>query len=442
MKKALIAAAAACCIMLCGCNIYSPDVESLLSAPLVSDLQNHVDEALRDVVGQDIRLKYPLSGDYRSPYIFYDLDRDGEDEALVLYSLKEGAEELVYLQILDRVDDVWRAGSALPGPGSEVDFVRFAHFLDDGEPSLVIGWRTENTESNILNIYSISNYLLTETLSHHYSEIAVSDFDKNGRDELVIAETPGSLRLTLIGEDDSGALSVLDRETSQYRLTYLADPVIGTVARDLPGVVFDGMYSADCMASVAVGVQNGSLLLPQNQEGILLSQDRFSPTFRFNGARTRDVNGDGILDIPSSHLAPGYTGSLPGELTLQYFTRYSTLEEGRFVPTATTYESQNGGFCFLLPPEWVSLLEEDRLSVFYQADGKEYTFFRYTGSLGDHGEELLRLRVVSAADHLNNFDPSRYFLLAERGRFQYYARLPGISSLSPDAVRERFQLSV
>ena len=85
---------------LSGCDLYQPDVDSLLTPPVLSELQTEVDEALRDVVGQELRLCYPAGGSYRSPYIFTDLDGDEEQEAVVFYTVED--EPLVYLQILDK----------------------------------------------------------------------------------------------------------------------------------------------------------------------------------------------------------------------------------------------------------------------------------------------------------------------------------------------------
>ena len=80
MKKLIctLALGAGLLLGLSGCDLYQPDVDSLLTPPVLSELQTEVDEALRDVVGQELRLCYPAGGSYRSPYIFTDLDGDEE----------------------------------------------------------------------------------------------------------------------------------------------------------------------------------------------------------------------------------------------------------------------------------------------------------------------------------------------------------------------------
>ena len=73
----LLALCAVLLLGLSGCDLYQPDVDSLLSPPVLSELQNEVDLALQDVVGEDFKLRYPSGGSYRSPYILSDLDGDG-----------------------------------------------------------------------------------------------------------------------------------------------------------------------------------------------------------------------------------------------------------------------------------------------------------------------------------------------------------------------------
>lgn len=111
---------------LTGCDLYQPDVDSMLAPPVLSELQTEVNEALQDVVGQDFRLCYPTGGSYRSPYIFADLDGDENEEAVVFYTVED--EPLIYLQILDKTEGRWRAGNACPALMERSSMSIFATF--------------------------------------------------------------------------------------------------------------------------------------------------------------------------------------------------------------------------------------------------------------------------------------------------------------------------
>ena len=426
------------CLMLCGCDLYQPDVESLLSAPLLSDLQNHVDDALRDVVGQDIKLKYPASGDYRSPYIFFDLDRDGEEEALVLYSL-ENDSSITYLQILDRVDGSWQAGSALPGSGSEIEFVCFPRLLQSDEITLLIGWQNADDENYSVSIYRCSANRLTSIFETTYSQIALSDFNGDGLEELLIAfADSSSVELRLFADNGSGKAEIVDSATASLRMLSLQEPVIGQISDTLSGVVIDGMVSSSCMASLLVGVSQSRLILPQET----LSAVDYTQTYRYTGVHSEDINGDGIIEIPVGVQAAGYTGYNVGDPIIQYFTDYRAFTGTEFRDVISTYENLSSGYRFILPQAFMDYYRSGELSIYRQAETQEAFFFLYRGSLTERSEELLRLRVVSAADYLDKFDSERYTLLQKRGQFEYYVYLPTAAepALTVEEVHRSFSL--
>ena len=86
MKKRLVFLCCALGLLLAtGCSPMPAAPEDLLDAPKLSEKQYEVDRALREQVGQDIKLKYPQSGSYRSAFTFHDVDGDGEEEAIVLH---------------------------------------------------------------------------------------------------------------------------------------------------------------------------------------------------------------------------------------------------------------------------------------------------------------------------------------------------------------------
>lgn len=445
MKKILLVLMALGIALLgCGCDLYSPNVESLLSAPLLSDLQNRVDEALRDVVGQDLRLFYPLSGRYRSPYVFHDLDGDGEEEAVVLYSLEEGSETISYIQILRREDGRWRAGEALPVEGDEVEFVRFASLCSGRPLFILVGLRREDSDMRRLSVFSCRDGCPVGELSLPYSQVVVGDFSGDGRDQILAAATKGGItEFVLAGEDESGGLSPLDSIASEHRVLYLLDPVAGMVRPGVPGVVFDGMSSPDTMISLLVEVAENHLVLPQNTTLSPRTPDLLSGTARANGVRTSDVNGDGVLDIPFSVPAPGYAGPVPEDVLPQYFTEYRSFGGERLEKQAVAYVDPAGGYSFLLPDRWLDLYESRQLSVIRRPNRRSVAFFLYRGSLADRGDELLQFSVIPSRNAEQENPPPGSFSVGERGRFRYYATLSPSgerSGLTPRIITSAFRI--
>lgn len=432
MKRTLwlLALCAVLLLGLSGCDLYQPDVDSLLSPPVLSELQNEVDLALQDVVGEDFKLRYPSGGSYRSPYIFSDLDGDGAEEAVVFYTT--GEEPLVYLQVLDRQEGRWRAYNALPGLEGEVLFVDFRHLQSNSITDLLVGWSEPDLQYNTLCLYRYQDNSLTELFRVNYDGIAVADFDGNGTEELVTATLDSGVMLQLTGWDGSG-ISVLDTTYSSLRLQNLNEAVIGQISPGLPGAVFYGRINADMTASLAVGVRGDRLILPQET-----SEAYYADSYCYSGAVSADINGDGIIELPWSAAAPGYTGA--GREEIRYFTEYRSLQEGKSLPVAVSCESIADGWRWILPESLTALYRSGSLSLVRLAETREVVLFRYNGSLSDYGQEYLRLRVVAAADSPNGFEDTRYTLLATRGQFSYYALLPSGSPLTAQQIEQGFSL--
>ena len=78
MNKSLLAAVAAGAILLLsGCSPIQMDVEELMSPPKLTAEQAEIDSALKQALGENVKLKYPKSGDFRSAFVFHDIDGDG-----------------------------------------------------------------------------------------------------------------------------------------------------------------------------------------------------------------------------------------------------------------------------------------------------------------------------------------------------------------------------
>lgn len=412
---------------LTGCDLYQPDVDSMLAPPVLSELQTEVNEALQDVVGQDFRLCYPTGGSYRSPYIFADLDGDENEEAVVFYTVED--EPLIYLQILDKTEGRWRAGNALPGTDGKVLYVDFRHLSDDGVTDLLVGWRSADAESDTLYLYRFRNGTLSEEFHVSCDGMAIADFNGDGAEELIAATLDGGVTLQLIGWGSSG-ISVLDSAYSSLRMQSLLGSVAGMIAPQQPGAAFYGRVNADMTASLLVGVDGNTLLLPQESETI-----GYSGSYCYSGAIPADINRDGVVELPWSAVAAVTADSAREET--RYFTEYRTLLGSGYQTVAVCYQNTADGWQFILPDVLRDAYSMGLLSLRWRAETREIAFIRTLIMVGDHHDDLLRLRVVSAAD---GDAPDGYTLLASRGQFSYYAALPSGSPLTIAEVAENFSL--
>lgn len=90
------------------CSGFNPVTEELMKPPRLTAEQKEIDDALHDaVIASNISFKYPKTGDYRSAFVFHDIDGDGEEEAIVFYAVNFN--DYTRLSIMDRIDGQWRS---------------------------------------------------------------------------------------------------------------------------------------------------------------------------------------------------------------------------------------------------------------------------------------------------------------------------------------------
>ncbi len=70
---------------LSGCNGNLLTVEGAMQPPRLTEQQNAIYEALKAQVGSNIQLKYPQTGEYRSAFVFKNIDSEPTNEAIVFY---------------------------------------------------------------------------------------------------------------------------------------------------------------------------------------------------------------------------------------------------------------------------------------------------------------------------------------------------------------------
>ena len=90
----VIALLLACAVLFSSCSFFDFfTVDSLIRPPKLTGENALIEQAFEAAVGKDVMLVSPVSGEYRSAFIQYDLDRDGAEETLVFYTRNEAPNE-------------------------------------------------------------------------------------------------------------------------------------------------------------------------------------------------------------------------------------------------------------------------------------------------------------------------------------------------------------
>ena len=420
MKRIFWLLAAACFLLAAsGCTPIQTNISDLLDAPRLTERQGQVLEALRDEVGQDIKLKYPKSGEYRSAFTFYDIDGDGSDEAIVLYAVQDSGRQVTRVAVLDDEAGGWQAvGSHIPGLGTDIDFIRFEQMKSSGPKSMIIGWVPEGTEKSVA-VYRYDEGGFRVEYSEDYSQIGIGDLNGNGLHELLLLCAPdtGAIPYVILaGEDENRLLDTLDEVLLDDRILSFLEPVCGVASADgLRGVVVDCMVSGRSMATCIIQVKGNSLAVPTADNDNAL----FYRTYRTTGVRSEDVNGDGIIEIPL--VGYPYGQDEVEESARVFYTDYMQLEAVGLREVQRAYVNVEQGYRMTFPDSW---LGEPEVSIRRLQENGEVIFFIPRDAAGESITELLRIRVGDSQGYPDKLETKSYFVIRQRGVFSYYAWLP------------------
>ena len=276
-------------------------VEELLRAPRLSGDYGDIQTALNDWLGESAQLKYPLQGDLLSPFLLQDLDGDGRQDAAVLYTTAKSSN--VCIAILQRDStDAWQVRQNVEGLADTVENVRLAQLQPGNAVQLVVGYMAAQGD-HYLAVYSYENGELTTILEQQYEQYLVEDITGGGNQDLILMSTleDGGVQIELLTVDKEGSFQqVAVMGLSANRFAGCASVAAGMGADGKHYLVLDGWtgISGNNLASVLLHFdEDTQQMVPASQ----ISTERLYTASLRNvpGLVSRDLDGDGIVEIPT-----------------------------------------------------------------------------------------------------------------------------------------------
>lgn len=401
-----------------GCS-FGSSADSLLSPPKLSEEQTAVYNALIKSVGNDINLQYPRSGEYRSAFVFADIDSEPDNEAIVFYE-KAGETEgegNVRINIIDRRDGKWTSVYDHAGAGTGIDRILFSELGGSGRTSVIIGYTMLSGEKSV-RVYSYEDGVLNVRYSDSYSTMFVSDLERDEKNELVLIRPNNQIRkasVSLVSANpETGAVSETGSVSLNSETTDFVNIASGYVGTDTPAIFIDGL-SGGKLATEIVYSLNGQLRNPlyMGESGLI------EKTKRPAGYTCTDIDLDGIIEIPTLSLFPGYSEN--SSATKLYSTDWNMLDNYSITKKYSSYYNLGEGYCFILPSRWDGVVTAKLDS----ATG-EVVFCKFRIDLENSTTELMRIAVVSEAETSALLEDG-YMVLKSNNNMNYMVKCPDIS---------------
>lgn len=422
MKRITAALALSLSMSLSGCA-FDSGVDTLLSPPKLSAQQEQIYTALKNYTGSDINLKYPKSGKNLSAFIMDDLDRDGSEEAIVFYEKNNGKSEgsSLRMNVLDSNGDKWRSVCDKAADGSEIEKVETAVLGACEKKCIIVGYSLVNVNEKTFCIYDYSDGKLTSSFEDEpYSVFDTADLNGDGKTELFTASAQTSSKV-------ASAVIYCPDKNGAYRNSTVALSESYTGFRSV-------LYSGDNgKMSIFLDAETGSgnivtEVLSVDGENNLSEQ--FTPDFsksetaRPSSYISKDIDGDGKIEIPIPHLCKGFDEKSQNPV---YFTSWYGLSEGRLRFKYESYYSITSGCTFIIPESWFGKITARR-----DISKNSVTFCQ--GDDPETGKEIFTLLSVSDEKKSEISEKDGYMLLRSRGGKQFFIKINKDSGVTETAA--------
>lgn len=382
-------------VLMCGCTLIT-GAESYLKPPKLSEQHEQIYKALMNASGSKINLKYPKSGNYLSAFVVADIDDEPTDEALVFYEktiITGNDVSSLRINFLDQDDNhTWRSVFDFsPADASEVERVFISELGASQRKNIIIGIGSQNRKNAQLYYYDRSSTEQAKPVQlGQYSEMDVRDLNSDGMNELIIIHpnsdnSGNAVQLKWLSEDNV-LISGHDLDLNDDALE-TAQMLYGKYNETSTAIYIDYFTGTNKIKTdILYPEMRSDKLELARLEVANLENEEINGTVRQSSLTSKDIDDDGIVEIPINTVFKGYEEKPETEQVAM--TNWYTLEDGILVRKYSGYYSITDGYAFMLPSYWL-----DKVTV--KTENDDIIFTRYDES--DRNQAvLLRLCVVDS----------------------------------------------
>ena len=432
MKKILaILIVLVICLSFSGCDYSILSVDSLMRPPKLSGesrlLQKAFEESVSDIEG--IIMKTPISGQNRSSYLFFDLDNDGTDEALVFYS--NPMEDIcAYVSIFKSIGNEWENISVIKGKSEEIYEVNFADINGDSVFEIFLSWTGMVTSDKVvtsdfgtsndrvLTVYGLDDNTTTLLKTEIYTNLFYEDLNNDYSDEIVIFrinltdnEKRTTARILSFNDDYSVGYDEIHTLTGFLEIHNIKTDTIQMEDDSHTRIFVDGSVSEIGVLTELIDINKETFeiqlpLLEQNKS----QQPR---TLRDSRVYCQDIDDDGLIEIPTLEVLP-YSARVSEndtERKVLNLTVWSEFVDNEFKTDFKCLMNSSLGYMFKMPEDVIN-----NITAVYDDNGFILKFYNIDTD-GTYLDEIVSIKTFLEPDwEKNDYD---YTKISENKTYVY-----------------------
>lgn len=420
MKRLMAAILAALLLaaLLTGCMETSAD--NLYALPQLSEGYLKLQSAVDSLLSSGAEYAAPSSGANRQPIQREDLDGDGIREVIAFFNFV-GTDRPLKIIIFQDADGEYSELARIEGEGSGIDSVSYLDMDGDGVREVAVGWQM-GAGINMLSVYAIKGWQVSRIINTNYSEFTGCTLDSDqGSEILVLRLSPSDLS----GEAEHYSLTS-DGEvvSSTARLSAGIEALLRVRSTSLlggsPAILVESTINGDGYVTDILAWRAGKFSNITMDETSGFSEDTVRLSYT---TYCRDINTDGIIDIPQPSALPSTTE----DTTYYVINWYSYYATGLRKLMCTTYSNYTDSWFLMLPDEWKGKITVRREEG---ATGERMIIFSTVDAEGARDTDFLVIYTLTGDNRFERASASGRFTLLVSEETIYAAKIITEDALS------------
>ncbi|MBE6782331.1 MAG: hypothetical protein E7540_06420 [Ruminococcaceae bacterium] len=396
-----------------GCSLFEGSVDDMLLPPKLEGEMRPIQEALEDAAGQDITLRYPETGEYRSAIVLKDLNNDAENEAIAFYSVTEDSTVTMHINVIAVSDEQWQSKGDMSLVGNGIEKVTFADLDGDGSLEIIVGFLVFGTVDKKIGVYSFNGETFVQRALEQYTNFVCVDMTKDGIKDLTLIYHNAAEKsaFSKVFSMTTSGIAEVGKVALDGGITSYLTPVISSLRDGSPAIYIDAVKGSGMLTEI-LWFTGGTLKTVYDS-----SAPEANLTYRQNSVESRDYNGDSVIDIPLSEILIS-TASL-ADIDKVYFTNWSDFDGHSFRTLSSSFVNISDGYSLTVPAQW-----KDKIYLLRRTEQRMRVIYSYDPSKKTSGKELFRIAVVADTNYdSQEYLDKGYFELAKEKELVYLARI-------------------
>jgi len=296
------------------------------------------------------------------------------------------------MNILKKADGKWESSGDIEGEGTDVDKVIIADLDADGINEIVVGWNVASSKEKLISVYNYHddgayNNRIAKRFSESYTITEIMDFVGDGSQQILIVLLNTALKTSTASlvKATAEGYKIIGKTQLDGSVTAYTNILKGQVSENVRGVYIDGSKGTNATVTELIYYAEEALTAPFYDE----IENITTMTFRESTTLCRDVDNDGVIEIPMPVPLPGYEKKTLAEQVRM--TNWYVYTGKGYETKLNTVNNLSDGYIYVLSPAWINrvsakVIREERTLIFYEWVQDKGT--------SDFGPELLRIKTV------------------------------------------------